>query len=103
EFGIRKELYRGEDVVHPSGVPVGVRLPAALLRGREFVVDARLEPADGERVVQFRITTAGLPNNAPWDGKGPLVGSAAARDRLLKGLADFRAVFPQVICFPQII
>src|SRR5262249_24437302 len=44
-----------------------------------------------------------LRANAPWDGKGPLAGSPAARERLLKGFNDFRRVFPTFICFPQII
>lgn len=82
---------------------VEVRLPAALFRGREFVVEAKLAPGSTERVAQFQVLTA--PPAAAWDGKGPLVGTpnGSSHKKLLAGLADFRRVFPPFICYPHVI
>src|SRR5205085_1571499 len=82
-----------------------VRLPAALFRDREFVVEGRIDPAAGDHVAQLAVLTARPSPDGPWDGKGPFVapaGSAAYR-RLMQGFADFRSCFPQFICFPQIV
>lgn len=78
-----------------------IRLPAALFVSREFVVDGRLAGEPGERVVQFRVTTA--PESS-W-GTGPVLASpdSAGFKRLIQGNADFRRVFPLFLCFPQVI
>jgi hypothetical protein len=101
-YGVPTNRFTDADLVAPAGNEIEVRLPAGLFRGREFVVDARLDPADSDRAAQFRVATA-PPAGAAWDGKGPIVASAAARDRLGKGFAEFRRLFPPFICFPQII
>ena len=69
-----------------------LRLPAALFREREFVVEGRLDAADGDRVMQFQVLTAPPPANTIWDGKSPLVAAAGsdAFKRLLHGFAEFR-------------
>jgi hypothetical protein len=101
-YGLAKGQFEDADLHADTGKDIKVRLPAGLFRGREFVVDARLDSADADRAVQFRVTNA-PPSVASWDGTGPVVASPAARDRLLKGFAEFRRLFPPNICFPQII
>ncbi len=95
-----------DSLIAPANGVTEVRLPAALFRDREFVVDARLDSSAGDRAVQFRVLTAPPPADAPpWDGKAPIVTAAggSARKQLLDGFAAFRACFPQFICYPRII
>jgi hypothetical protein len=89
-----------------------VRLPAALFAGRDFVVEGRLADAPGDRVVLFRVLTAGTPGtDAPrladvrWDGVTPVLAApdGTAYKRFLQGHADFRRVFPLFLCFPQVV
>jgi mono/diheme cytochrome c family protein len=84
---------------------IEVRLPAALLREREFVVDGKLDADTADRTVQFQVLTAPPVNDAPWDGKTPFTASpkSGAAKPLLEGFADFRRCFPQFICYPHII
>jgi mono/diheme cytochrome c family protein len=117
-YGLEKDRF-GK---HPAGKPADeasvvvavnsvteVRLPAALFRNREFVVEGKLDAAGGDRVVQFQVLTAppgplaGL--DARWDGKSPVMTSptGAGYKQLLQGHADFRGCFPQFICFPRIL
>jgi len=81
-----------------------VRLPAALLLGREFVVDGKLDPI-GDRVVQFRVLTSPPDSVAGWDSKAPVVASpaSAAYKQLVAGNAEFRKVFPLYLCFPAVV
>jgi hypothetical protein len=92
-----------ESLAAPANGVTEVRLPAALFRDREFVVEGRLDPATGDRAVQFRVLTSPPPADAPWDGKAPIVAGSAARKQLLEGFAAFRACFPQFICYPRIV
>jgi len=82
-----------------------VRLPAALFREREFVVEGRLDLADGDRVVQFQVLTAPPASDTIWDGKSQVVAAAGsdAFKGLLRGYAELRSVFPQFICYPRIV
>jgi hypothetical protein len=82
-----------------------VRLPAALFRDREFVVEGKLGGPAGERVVQFQVVTTDPPTDLVWDGKSPVLASPTATNfkQLLKGLADFRRSFPWFICFPAVV
>lgn len=79
-----------------------MRLPAALFASREFVVEARLADAPGERAVRvFALPGQG----APRDASTPVLaapGSAGYR-RLLQGYADFRRLFPLYTCFPPVV
>jgi hypothetical protein len=112
-YGLAKERFG----TRPQGKPVDegslvaaadavteVRLPAALFSGREFVVDGRLD-APGDRVVQFRVLTAGTPGADRWDGTSPVLAApdSAHYKRLLQGYADFRCVFPLFLCFPNVV
>ncbi len=94
-----------EGLVVPANGVTEVRLPAALFRDREFVVEGRLDPAGGDRAVQFRVLTAPPAPATAWDGKTPVVAPAGspARKQLLDGFTAFRNCFPQFICYPRII
>ena len=132
KFGLPKNRFGPQ----PGGNPVDdaslvaaadstteIRLPAALLVGREFVVDGRLAEPTGERVVQFRVLTADASSgessrsretsdrtltssatDSQW-GAGPVVASpeSVGFKRLIQGFAEFRHVFPMFLCFPQVI
>lgn len=113
-FGLDKERFGR----HPLGHQVDeaslvadansvteVRLPAALFSGREFLVEAKLDTAAGERVVQFQLLTGPPPPEPRWDGKSPLIAAptSAAFRRVLQGFADFRRCFPTFICFPRVV
>jgi hypothetical protein len=82
-----------------------VRLPAALLRSREFVVEGKLDGPAGERIVQFQVLTAPPGPEKRWDGTGSLVASPGgmAYQQMLQGFADFRRCFPTFVCFPQVV
>jgi hypothetical protein len=89
----------------PANSVTEIRLPAALLHNREFVVEARLDGLAGERVVQFQLTTTAPGPSMRWDGKSPVLASlsSGAYKRLLAGFADFRQVFPWHLCFPNVV
>jgi Protein of unknown function (DUF1592)/Protein of unknown function (DUF1588)/Protein of unknown function (DUF1587)/Protein of unknown function (DUF1585)/Protein of unknown function (DUF1595) len=90
-------------VAVPPNSVTEVRLPAALFRGREFVVDVRAD--DPDRVTLFQVVTTPPGIDARWDGKTQVVASknGVAYRRLLDGLTEFRNCFPQFICFPEVI
>jgi hypothetical protein len=92
-------------LVVPANAVTEVRLPAALFRDREFMVEGKLDPDGADRVVQFQVSTAPPTSESRWDGKSPLVTTpgSAAHKQLLRGFDEFRRCFPQFICFPQII
>lgn len=114
-YGLPSERFgkhpRGAEVddaslVTPADAVTELRLPAALLREREFVVEGRLDDPAGNRVVQFRVlTTAPVPNSSTLDPKLPVVSAPDSEGyrRLLRGYAEFRAVFPLFVCFPPVI
>ena len=93
----------GADLVVPLDRVIEVRLPAALLRDREFVADGTLDAGSPGRVVQFRIGTSPAAPNPRWDGQSPLVAAAEARGPFLAGLAEFRRLFPPLLCYPNVI
>lgn len=78
---------------------LAIRLPAALLLGREFVVDAKLPTPSAERIVRVRAGTA----DGPWHPT--VLGSpeSSAYKHLVAGYAEFRRVFPLFVCFPQVV
>lgn len=105
-FGLPREQFakpEGDSLVVPSDKTIEIRLPAALLVGREFVVEARLDGVVGDRLVRVRAAATPPEANTRWDG--PLLGSAAspAYKRVRAGYAEFRQVFPLFVCFPQVV
>jgi hypothetical protein len=126
KYGLDPEIFRDGDLAVAAREVIELRVPSALFRDHEFVVDGRLAPGGPDRVVQFRVsTTAPVTDGgmitppsskgaAPpqalgsWasvpDGKAPVVaaaGSAAAKE-LFRGYEEFRSVFPYYICFPGV-
>lgn len=101
-FGLPSERFTGENVASKPGEVIAVRLPAALLVGREFVVDAQLDGA-GDRLARVRAATTAPDATTRWDG--PLLGSAMSQayKQLVSGNAEFRKVFPLFLCFPQVV
>jgi hypothetical protein len=92
-------------LIVPLGTMIEIHLPAALFRDREFVVDGKLAPESADRIAAFQVLTAPSAKDAPWDGKGPLVGTpdGAAHKQILQGFARFRNAFPIFICYPRIV
>jgi len=98
----RARFNENGDLTATSGATVELRLPAALFREHELVVDGKLGGSGGERVAQFQASTAAPPAIRVLDGKSPCVASGAASTRLVAGLEDFRRCFPPFLCFPQV-
>jgi hypothetical protein len=108
-YGIAKDRFGtpadAASLVTATNDVTAVRLPAALFRGRTFVVDAKIDGPAGERVVQFDVRTSPPSADALWDGKSPVAANptgTAYRD-LLRGHAEFRRVFPWYLCFPNVV
>ncbi len=108
-YGIAKELFNKTvdraGLAVPANAVTEVRLPAALFRDREFVVDGGLESATDDRVVQFQVTTSPNTNVVRWDGKSPVVASASGTGfkQLVQGYDEFRRCFPLFVCFPVVV
>ncbi len=113
-YGIAKERFgrhpdakpaEAASLVALANTVTEVRLPAALFRNREFVVEGKLDAPPEERVVQFQVLSTPPGQGIRWDGKSPIVGSptGAAYKQLLQGHADFRRCFPWFICFPNVV
>ncbi len=101
-YGLPAGRFAKDDVPADTAAVVEIRLPAALFRDREFVIEGKRTAAD--QAVWFQAYTAAAP--APtWDGKSPVVAPAAgpAYQALLAGFADFRTVFPTFHCFPDVV
>ena len=103
-YGLEKERFKEANVVAPANGILEIKLPAALFREREFVVEARLD-VNAERAVQFAVSSTRPGPEARWDGKTPIVAppNSPAHKQVLQGFADFRRCFPTFICFPQVI
>ena len=106
-FGKRADGTPAEEasLVVAANTVTEVRLPAALFRDREVVMEGRLDGPPGDRVVQFQVLTTPPGPDLRWDGKSPVVASliGAGYPKLIRGYRDFRRCFPQVICFPRIL
>ncbi|MBI2806482.1 MAG: DUF1592 domain-containing protein [Planctomycetes bacterium] len=105
EFGLPRERFKDGNLIAPANSVFPVRLPATLFRGREFVVEGRLDGAPGARVVLFDVSTKLLEQATAWNGKSPVVGSptSAAFKRMRAGFDDFRRVLPWYLCFPNVV
>ena len=103
EFGLARDRFTGANIIARSDAVIEVKLPAALFAVHEFVVDAQLEGASGDRIARVRAAMTAPGPDTRWDG--PLLGSVngAAYGQLVAGNAEFRKVFPQFLCFPQVV
>jgi hypothetical protein len=93
----------GDSVAVAANSVTELRLPAALFVGREFVVEGRLDKPDGNRVVQFQVTTD--PAQSSWQANTTFVAESngSGHQQLLTGIAKFRRVFPLFLCYPNVI
>jgi mono/diheme cytochrome c family protein len=95
-----------ESLVVRAPAVVEVRLPAILVRQREFVVEGRLDPASAGGVVQLQVLTAPPPRDVLSVAGTPCVtvpGGVPDPQRLEQGFADFRRSFPQYLYFAKVI
>ena len=97
-----KDPPAADSVMAASDAEVVIRLPAALLAGREFVVDAKLPPGSSPRFV--RVLAASKAPDATMRWTGPVLATAEspAYKAMLAGNAEFRKVFPLFCCFPPV-
>ena len=89
----------GGDLVVPGGTTIELRLPAALFREHELVVDGKI---DGDRPVQFQLSIAAPAAIRVLDGKSSCVARGESAKTLARGLEDFRRCFPPYLSFPEI-
>src|SRR5262249_9155354 len=104
-FGLPTERFDQANLIALADSVIEVRLPAALFRDREFVVEGKLDQAPGERVVLFQVTTMPPGGDIRWNGQGSIVAAptSAAFKRVLTGFDDFRRCFPWYLCFPNVV
>jgi hypothetical protein len=103
-YGLEATRFTGEgDLVLPAGKSLEIRLPSALFREHEFVVDASIDPQGGDRAVQFQLATADQPLPRVLDGKQPCVATGGASKALSAGLDEFRRIFPMFVCYPRVV
>lgn len=101
-FGLEAARFRENgDLVVASGTPVEIRLPAALFREHELVVEGKVDAPGADRIVQFQMSTAGPVRLL--DGKTPCVATAEGAKQLVRGLDEFRRCFPTYVCFPKVV
>jgi hypothetical protein len=84
---------------------IELKIPAALAKGAEFVVTARLEKAD-EGSVQAQVLTQRPPTpvTAAMAGLPIIVGDGSpARRRFEQEFEDFRKLFPIALCYTRIV
>ena len=88
----------------PANSIVEIRLPAGLMRDREFVVDVKLGSAT-DRVAQFEVSATRPREDTAWDAPSwfATTPGCASQKQLLAGFEEFRRCFPMFICYPAII
>jgi hypothetical protein len=104
-YALPRERYTDGNLIADADGTIEIRIPASLLREREFAVEGRLEGAPGERVVLFDVAAGPPGRDLVWNGKSPVVASpnSAAFPRTLAGFDEFRRVFPWFLCFPNVV
>ena len=82
-----------------------MRLPAALFREREFVVEGALDPTASDRAVVFHASSEPPGTDNRWDANSRIVTApaGAGHTALERGTEDFRRCFPLFLCFPPVI
>jgi mono/diheme cytochrome c family protein len=105
-FGLPRDRFAkpAQDSLHAKANEViEIRLPAALLVGREFVVDAKLTENANTRLIRPRVSTVAPDFGTAW--LDMILGSATgpAYKRIVTGNDEFRKVFPLFLCFPQVV
>ncbi|MEI7688141.1 MAG: hypothetical protein WCL32_24315, partial [Planctomycetota bacterium] len=105
-FGVQKQRFAkpdGDSLIEPSDKVVEIRLPAALLVGREFVVDAKIDKTAGSRFLRVRVAETPPDAKTRWDGPLLATAEAPAYKQMLTDHDEFRRVFPLFLCFPEVV
>lgn len=107
-FGKRPDgkLLDRDSLLVPDTGALEIRIPAALVRGGEFVVDASLdESSSGGSMAQVQLLSQKPPQ--PWKvAAGTLIltkPGSPARAKLAKAYDDFRELFPDAMCYARIV
>lgn len=107
QFGLPASRFSGTSVVVPANSVLTIRLPAALLSGRAFAAEGRLDAPSPTRAVVFHASATTIGQDAPvgLSGSGPVVASreSAAFKQIVEGDNLFRACFPLFLCYPSVI
>lgn len=104
-FGLPGAHVHNSDLAVDANTVTEIRLPAALLQGRELVMEGKLEKPDTERVVQLQLQMSEPGTEKIWDGKSTLIADKDGQGfkQLLQGMNEFRQVFPLYLCYPTVI
>ena len=122
-WGPDPALFSGTDFAVQAPAVIEIKLPAELAAGCEFVATAALRDAEGSvqmQAVSAKPASLGLAAGAAkeqggkstWsDGTRPVVSdspilvsdNSAARQRILRGLDEFRSLFPAALCYTKIV
>ncbi|MFO0937349.1 MAG: DUF1592 domain-containing protein [Gemmataceae bacterium] len=86
-----------------SHAGIEFRVPARLLVGREFVVDAMFEAPSPERAVSIRATANPPASNPAANITLLATPNGAAVKRFVAGYDQFRNLFPLYLCFPPVV
>lgn len=86
-----------------SGATIGLRLPAALFVGREFVVDVQSDGPLGNRGVAARAVVMPAPTGTNWNGPVLATPDGAAHKHFVAGREAFRQIFPLYYCYPPVV
>ena len=98
-----KDPPAADSLVVASDAEVVIRLPAALLAGREFVVDAKLPPGASPRFLRVLAASQAADATTRWDGPVLATADSPGYKAMLAGNAAFRRVFPLYVCFPGVV
>jgi len=98
-----KEPPAADSLMAASDAEVVIRLPAALLAGREFVVDAQLPQGSSPRFLRVRAATQAADATTLWGGPVLTTPDNPAYKAMVAGNAEFRQLFPLYLCFPEIV
>lgn len=103
-FGSKDQKVDAASIAANGESVTEIRLPASLFIERTFVVDCRVDGVRAEALLRVEVQTG--ESKTADDGSGGRLLAARegqAHQQVLRGLADFRRVFPLFICYPHII
>ena len=107
-FGIPQSANALVEAINKLQIPkkstLTIRLPTALLAGREFAADASVATTQNSTQI-FRVSTEDPGKALDWDGSSSVLTSAdsPAYRSLIDGLDRFRKCFPLFLCYPNVI
>ena len=97
-FGVPNESFKEANLAVPVPSVIEVRLPAAIFKDREFVIEGKADPAAVNSIVQFEILSNPPDLSKPAAAGTPWVGSGDFRGanpkQMQEGFDAFRKCFP---------